>query len=422
MARTQQPAGPKGSFLIGNTLQYVRDPLGFMTKARDCGDVVRMRLGNLNCYLFNRPEDIEFILRGHGLRLRKDKLTRLLAPVVGQGLLTSEGDFWRRQRKLAQPAFQLQQIQRYGEVMIDHTSRMLDTWNDGKPVDIHEELMRLTLGIVAKTLFDTDVSETARDVGDALDVVMTYYLEPTKWFRFREWIPTPSTVRFHRSIRRIDEIIYAIIRQRRQSDHNPGDLLSHLLAALDDEGSGMTDRQLRDEAVTIFLAGHETTALALSYCFYLLAQHPGAETRLAQELRDTLSDRSPTVADVPKLHYTEWVVRESMRLYPPAWAIGREMLEAGEIAGYHIPKGSQLFLCQWTAHRDDRWFEEAEAFRPERWADDLAKRLPARSLFSLRGRSENLHRQSFRNDGSCPDPGDHRPTLSSLIRFGANDA
>jgi cytochrome P450 len=382
VAQAKLPPGPKGQFLIGNTLQYMRDPLGFLARAvHDYGDVVRLRLGNTTTYVLNHPKDVEFVLRTHHQNFIKDRLTRLITPVVGNGLLTSEGDFWRRQRKLAQPAFQLQQIQHYGEVMVALTERMLATWHDGQAWNIHEDLMGLTLGIVAKTLFDADVAGEAKDVGASLEVVMDYFLDPLRWFRIREWLPTPSTLRYRQAIRRLDEIIYGIIRRRRLSGHDPGDLLSRLLAAQDEEGGRMTDRQLRDEAVTLFLAGHETTALALSYGFYLLARHPEVESRLVAELEEVLGGRLPMAADVPNLRYTEWVIREVLRLYPPAWGIARETLSDCEIGGYHVPRGTQLFLIQWLIHQDPRWFDEPEAFRPERWANDLVKRLPRCTYF-----------------------------------------
>lgn len=376
------PPGPPGRFLVGNTLQYMRDPLGFLTAAaREYGDIVRLSLGDTTAYLLNRPDLIDSVLRGHPQDFIKDKLTRMLAPTVGNGLLTSEGDFWRRQRKLAQPAFQHAQIERYSQTMVEHTERILETWHDGASREVHGELSRLALGIVAKTLFDTDVGSEARIVGESLNALMDYYFDPAKWLRLREYLPLPSTLRFRRAIHRLNRVIYAIIRRRRESGHDPGDLLSRLLHAQDDEGGGMTDRQLRDEAVTLFLAGHETTALTLVYCLDLLARHPEADARLAAELAEVLGGRAPTAADVPRLRFTDWVVKESMRLYPPAWAIGREAVRDVEVGGYPAPRGTQLILAQWVTHRDPRWFDDPEAFRPERWDNDLIKQLPRCAYF-----------------------------------------
>jgi cytochrome P450 len=308
-------------------------------------------------------------------------MTRWLIPLVGEGLLTSEGAFWRRQRKLAQPAFQRKEIERYAAVMVEHIERMLDSWHDGQVKDPHEDFMHLTLSIVAKTLFDAELGGDAILVGESLEVVMNFFMSPMRWFGIRERLPLPSTRRYHRAIKRIDDIVYGIIRQRRESGQDPGDLLSRLLAAQDEQGTQMTDRQLRDECVTLILAGHETTALVLFYTFYLLAQSPEAESRLARELQEVLGDRPATAADVSSLRYTEWVVREAMRLYPPAWGIAREALADCEIGGYDVPKGTQIFMIQYLVHRDARWFDDPETFRPERWDNDLIKRLPRCAYF-----------------------------------------
>jgi len=377
------PPGPPESFLLGHTLPYLRDEIGYLTNVvREYGELVRLRLGNLPTYIVVNPEHIEYVLRTHADNFMKDELTRWLIPLVGQGLLTSEGELWRRQRRLIRPAFQLQEIQSYAAVMVEHTERMLATWHDGQVCNVHEDMMRLTLGIVAKTLFDAELESEAKIVSESIETVMNYFMSPMRWFGIREILPLPSTLRYRRAIHRIDDIIYGFIRRRRDSGHDPRDLLSHLLAARDEQGGeGMTDRQLRDEAVTLLLAGHETTALALSYAFYLVARSPEADRRLAAELDQVLGSRAPRAADVPNLRYTEWVVRETMRLYPPAWGIGRQALADCEIGGYSVPKGTQLFLVIWLVHRDGRWFPDPETFRPERWDHDLIKRLPRCAYF-----------------------------------------
>jgi cytochrome P450 len=382
VVQNQIPPGPRGNFFLGNTFAYMKDPLGFLAQAvRTHGDIVKLRLGNFTTYVLVNPEHIEYVLRTHSDKFIKDVLTQAISPLVGQGLLTSEGAFWRRQRKLAQPTFQHQHIQRYAGQMVDETRKMLDSWSDGEERGLHGELSCLTLKIVARTLFAADVESEAEVVGASLETVMNYFFNPMRWFRIRERLPLPSTRRYWRAIGRIDEIIYRLIGERRASDHDPGDLLSRLLHARDDEGGAMTDRQLRDEAVTIFLAGHETTALSLFYAFYLLALHPEVESRLSDEIARVLGGRLPTAADVSNLAYTGWVAREVMRLYPPAWGIGREALEDCEIGGYFVPKGTQFFLVQYLVHRDPRWFENPESFQPERWDGDLIKRLPRCAYF-----------------------------------------
>jgi cytochrome P450 len=259
---------------------------------------------------------------------------------------------------------------------------MLEAWHDGQIRDPYEDMAHLTLSIVAKTLFGTDIAGEADVVGESLEVVINHFMSPMRWFRFFDYLPLPSSRRYWRAIRLIDNIIYGIIRRHRESSQDSGDLLSRLLAARDEQGGGgMTDRQLRDEVVTLVLAGHETTALVLFYTFYLLAHSHESADRLAAELHDVLGDRSPTADDVPNLRYTEWVVRESMRLFPPAWGIAREALADCEIGGYHVPKGTQIFMVQRLVHRDGRWFDEPDKFKPERWDNDLIKRLPRCAYF-----------------------------------------
>jgi cytochrome P450 len=376
------PPEPRRKSRIGNSLNYIRDQIGFLERAtRECGDIVRLGLGPFTTYVLIHPEHIEQVLRIQADNFIKDKMTQWLGPLVGNGLLTSEGSFWRRQRKLAQPAFQRQQIERYAQVMVEHSEQMLSGWHDGGVRDLHADLMRLTLAIVAKTLFDSELSGEADVIGESLATVMGHFLSPARWFKLYDYLPLPSVRRYRRAIGRIDEIIYRIIRERRALGPDAGDLLSRLLAARDEDGRGMTDQQLRDEVVTLALAGHETTALALFYTFYLLSQSPAAAGHLADELDQVLGDRPPTAADVPNLRYTEWVVRESMRLYPPAWGIAREALADCEIGGYHVPKGTQVFMIQWLVHRDGRWFDDPTTFRPERWDNDLIKRLPRCAYF-----------------------------------------
>jgi cytochrome P450 len=382
MSQRRLPPGPKGNWLIGNSLAYIRSPLRFLLEsAREFGDIVRLKVPGMTVYMLTHPELIEYVLRENARNFIKDKLTRQTTHLLGPGLLTSEGEFWRRQRRLAQPAFQTSQIQKYAPIMVAATERMMESWEDGQTRNVHEEMMGLALDIVARTLFGSELSREAHDVNDAMMTGMEYLLNPFAWFRLVKWIPRPGFLKFGRAIRRLDEILYGFIRHGRANGALGDDLLSRLIAARDEDGSQMTDQQLRDELMTLFLAGHETTALALSYCFYLLAQHPEVEARLRAEVDDVLQGRAATVADVPNLRYTEWVVRESMRIYPPAWAIGRQPLTDCEIGGFHVPKGMQIWMVQWVVHRDARWFDDPERFRPERWDNDLARRLPRCAYF-----------------------------------------
>jgi len=383
MTTNKIPPGPKGLPILGNAVQLLRDPFNYPQQCvGKYGDVIRFRFAGLNFYLLIHPDAIEYVLRGNHRNFSKDKGSHMLSGLVGQGLLTSEGDFWRRQRRLAQPAFQLDQIQRYSDFMVAFSKHMIDSWRPGETRDVHVDFMRLTLEIIGQTLFTTNVAGMADTVGECLEIVMRYYASPIIWFPWLQrltWLP--ANRRFRQAVDKLDKIIYESIQQRRQSGEERNDLLGRLLAARDEDGSAMSDLQLRDELITLFLAGHETTALALSYTFYLLANHPEVDARLAAEVEEVLGGRLPTSADVPRLRYAEWVIKESMRLYPPAYSIGREALEDCEIAGFHVPKGTQISLFQWIVHRDPRWFDDPEAFRPERWDNDLAKRLPRCAYF-----------------------------------------
>jgi cytochrome P450 len=335
----------------------------------------------------NHPDLIEQVLVTANRSLKKNFFAlRHLHPVLGNGLITSEGDFWLRQRRLAQPAFHRDCIAAYGASMVAYAERMLANWRDGETRDVHADMMRLTLEIAAKTLFDADVGGVAQEVGAAFTVVQDVFNS-----RFESlmplpvWIPTPGNVRLRQSVRHLDHIIYNIIQQRRASGDDRGDLLSRMLHARDEDGSQMTDRQLRDETMTLFLAGHETTAIALSWTWFLLAQHPDVEAKLADELRAVLGGRMPTVTDLPRLRYAEMVVLESMRLYPPAYAVGRETVEGFELGGYRLPAGTALLTVQWVVHRDPRYYVEPDVFNPDRWADGLAKRLPRYAYFPFSG-------------------------------------
>jgi cytochrome P450 len=358
------------------------DPLTYTREwARVHGDLVRLRIGTLNVYQLAHPDDIELVLRGNHRNFRKDWMTRGLSSLLGEGLLTSEGETWRRQRRLAQPAFQLDQIEKYSTVMVALTQRLLQEWRPGQTRDLHADMMRLALEIVGQTLFGANVGGMADEVGRILEIAMHFFAGPMSLFPWLHWLPTPGNRRFHQACRQLDALMYKTIARRRESGADGDDLLSRLLRVRDDDGSAMTDAQLRDELVTLFLAGHETTALALSFTFYLLALHPEVVLRLESEVDEILQGRPSCAADVPRLRYTEWIIKESMRLYPPAPGIGREALADCEIHGFFVPKKTQLSLPQWVVQRDPRWFDEPDEFRPERWDNDLARRLPRGAYF-----------------------------------------
>jgi cytochrome P450 len=374
----------RGLPILGNALDMALQPLEFLTRvAREQGDVARFSLIGQDVYLLSHPDAIEEVLKHGGDDLQKDDFTRGLSVAVGQGLLTSEGEFWRRQRKLAQPAFHHHRVRAYAETMVQHAERTARAFTNGETRDVHADMMRLTLDIVAETLFGTNVGPAAHQISEALEVMM----ERFQGFRslIPLWVPTPGSRRALRALRTLDEVVYGIIRARRESATDRGDLLSMLLAATTEEGGGMSDEQLRDEVVTLLMAGHETTALTLTFTLHALARHPEVGRALAEEIATVLGDRAATFADLPNLPYADAVVRESMRLYPPAWAIGRAATKHRQIAGVPCEPGTQLWISQWVVHRDPRWFADPEAFRPERWRGDLARRLPRFAYFPFGG-------------------------------------
>jgi cytochrome P450 len=380
------PPGPSPDSRSGSFRNYSRDPLGFLpTLGREYGDIVTMRFYKFRVYYVNHPDYIEEVLVNQARKFIKGRILRANKGLFGNGLLTSEGDFWLRQRRLAQPAFHRARIAAYAETMVRLAERMLEGWRDGESRDVHAEMMRLTLQIVSKTLFDADVDADVQEVNRALEAIMEHNSDFRRLILTPSWLPTLRNIRAALATRRLNKIIYRIIGQRRAEGRNAGDLLSMLLHAQDEDGSRMTDRQLRDEVITLFLAGHETTALSLSWTWWLLAQHPQVEAKLHAELEATLGGRTPALEDLPKLRYLDHVVTESMRLYPPAWGMARLAIEDAEIGGYKIRKGSGVSLSQWVVHRDPRWYESPEEFQPERWEGDLLKRLPRFAYFPFGG-------------------------------------
>jgi cytochrome P450 len=385
MGKTALPPGPKGYFLRGHLPLLRRDPLGFYLRcAREYGDCTTLRIGLKRIFLISHPTLIEQVL--HSRNFTKHYALRMNRFLLGNGLLTSEGDFWLRQRRLLQPVFQRERLTSYAPDMTAYAEKQIADWRDGDVRDLHIEMRQLTLAIAAKSLFGADVTGQSEAVGRALHAAMgTFNQRFFRVLRIPQSVPTPGNLRMRRAVRRLDAILYGLINQRREEGEQ-NDLLSILLHARhESDGTGMTDQQLRDEAMTLFLAGHETTALALTWGWYLLAQHPQVVEKLEAELRRVLSGRTPTVADLPNLPYTEMVVQEVMRVYPPAYAIGRQSIRRCTIGGYPMPAGATILMSQWVMHRDPRFFEEPERFYPERWADGLARRLPRYAYFPFGG-------------------------------------
>jgi cytochrome P450 len=380
------PPGPKGHLIGDNLREYAKNPLGFLSRcAREYGDIVQLRFVGQTFYLLSHPDLIEYVLVENNRNFTKTRILRRNGRLLGEGLLTSQGEFWRRQRRLAQPAFHRKRIAAYGEVMAAFADRSFEGWRDGQTIDVHEEMMRLTLEIVAKCLFGADVRAEAKDVGRAMKVALEDFSSQRRLIRIPKSIPTPHNLRFERAARRLDAIVHTIIEERRKSEEDRGDLLSMLVLAEDESSERMTDKQLRDEVMTLFLAGHETTANTLAWTFWLLSLNVAAEAKLAEELERVLGGRTPTVADLPQLPYVERVIKESMRLYPPAWVMGREAVGECEVGGYRMPAGSSALMSQWVVHRDPRYHHSPQRFDPDRWAAGYEKELPRFAYFPFGG-------------------------------------
>ncbi len=380
------PPGPPPNLIRSLFGAMQQNPLDYFTAmAQEYGDVSGMRIGKFRSLFINHPDLIEDVLVNNSRKYHKGRILQANKYLFGEGLLTSEGDFWLRQRRLAQPAFHRARVSAYAATMAEYTEQLIATWRNGEERDIHEEMMQLALRIVGKTLFDADVTRDAKEVGETLDILLHIAANFGRTILVPLWVPTPRNIRAKLGIKRLEKVIYRIIADRRASGRDTGDLLSILLQAQDEEGTHMNDRQLRDETITLFLAGHETTANTLSWTWWLLAQNPAVEKKFHEELDGVLGGRAPTVDDLPKLTYLSHVLTESLRLYPTAWGMARLAAEEHEIAGYPVRPGYGVAFAQWVIHRDARWFDAALEFRPQRWESGLAKQLPRFAYFPFGG-------------------------------------
>jgi len=380
------PPGPKGLPVLGVSFNLLRDPLELMrTAARLYGDVVRIPVILQSRILLNHPDFIQQVLIFQQGKFHKSVLTKeTTGRLLGQGLLISEGDFWRRQRRLAQPAFHRQRINDYAPAMLDCAEMQARKWRGGETRNMAEEMMELTLEAAVRTLFGTTLPGEAQQVGRAMTFLMRYSLRRARSpFQIPAGWPTPKNRRATKEFDFLDSVVYRIIGERKAQGNSQRhtDLLSMLMGAMDEDGTQMTPKQLRDETMTLFLAGHETTALTLSWTWYLLSQNPKAEARLHEELSGVLGGRAPGVADLERLPYLNAVISEVLRMYPPAYIMARTSIAPCTIGGYDFPVGSTILLSQWVMHRDARYYDDPDAFRPERWLGGLAAKLPPGAYF-----------------------------------------
>ncbi len=394
MAKLVRPPGPHINLVLAAIGQmfpsrFPFDPLAFgLSIVREFGDIAHYQVGPLHVYQVAHPDFVRQILVEEPEKYHKARLIKhAFAPFAGQGLLTSDGALWKQQRKLMQPAFHHGQLTSYGAVMVRRALGLFDSFDEGAVLEVQEEMSRLTLAIVVETLFSADVTRDAKEVGGLMIAVLDAANDRiNSVLRVPSWVPTRRNLREKRALRRLDELFHGFIAAHRASKEPPADLLSVLLAATDeDSGIRMSDQQLRDEMMTLFLAGHETTAMALTWTWYLLSQHPDVEQKLGDEVSRALRGRTPTVADLAQLPYTEMVVRESMRLYPPAPGVAREPIEDVHIGGYVVPRGSLISVNTYAMHHDRRFFDDPERFDPERFAAGWEEQIPRYAFLPFGG-------------------------------------
>lgn len=369
------PPTVKADLFGGHFRSFRKRPIDFLQNLSKLGDVTNFQVGKIPAFLINHPELIRDLLVTSNHKFVKGRALQRAKGLLGEGLLTSEKEFHLRQRRMIQPAFHRARVGEYAKSMIEFSDKMSGEWKDGEALDIAEEMMRLTLWIVGKTLFNANVETEAAGVGKAMTTIVSMFnfmLFP--FSEYLEKLPLPPIRRLKNARQTLDEVIYKIINERRASGEDKGDLLSMLLMAQDEEtGGAMTDKQVRDECLTLFLAGHETTANALTWTFYLLSQNPQVERKFHAELDEILDEKSLTPEIYPQLKYTEQILAESMRLFPPAWTLGRLATEEHEFNGYKIPEKSLILASQFVMHHDARFWENAEEFIPERWAKTSIK-------------------------------------------------
>lgn len=440
----EYPPGPTSKLPLGLFINFLRDPLSVLDNiSQRYGDMSHFKFGKQNIYLLNHPDYIEDVLVTYNSNFIKSRGLQLAKQVLGEGLLTSEGELHHKQRQLVQPLFQSDQITKYANIMTDYTLRMSNRWSESGIIDIHKEFMQLTLSIVSKAFFDVNIEEAeTREIGQYVTTLIEYFNRARIPFaKAIEKLPLPSNIRFHHAKKQLDAIIYRVIDNHKtgmttitnnNNSNNDGsnnldaeknqykegcnhkDLISLLLQSETDDfispinekskfrknTSVFKQRLVRDNVATIFLAGHETVANALTWTFYLLSQNPKEEELLQQEIDSVLGDSGnedsvPTIKDISKLEYTERVFAESMRIYPPAWAIGRQAINNCKIGKYTIPGGSSILMSQYLMHRHPHYFPQPARFDPERWTPKEKARRPRFSYFPFGGGPRSCIGESF---------------------------
>jgi len=380
------PPGPRPLPLVGNILAFRRDQLGYLQALqRAYGKMATIYIGKTPVVLLFRPEHVRYVLTENPRNFTSREVAEGLRQLIGDGLLTIDGEAHRQQRRMVQPAFHRKRVESYASIMTNYTGETLKGWHAGERIDISRAMQELTLRIVGKCLFNLDLADQVDTLGSAFTEMIGNPIGLLEGF-LNMRIDQPFTAYGKRMAakRRVDEFIYRLIAQRRRETEDKGDVLSMLLEAQEGEVA-LTDTQVRDHIMTFVAAGHETTANALTWTFYLLSQHPTARAKLLAELKSVLAGRAPTIDDLPNLPYTEWALNESMRLYPPAWTQGRRATKAFELDGVHFPAGTMVMFSQWVIHRLPDIWDDPEAFRPERWDPVNGQKTPPWSYFPFGG-------------------------------------
>ena len=392
--RGSLPPGPPELPVVGQTFRYMRDLMSLLHQAAGYGDLVTLSRKPILIYLVNHPDLIRELYVTNHQKVGRGFLTGAYRYLMGNGLVTADGSLHLRQRRLMQPQFHHERISGYAAAVTDFARRHEEGWHDGDRVDIAREMNQLTLRIVVKTLFGLDPPDAAQRIGNAFEISNDYITarsnQPVPLRNLLHRLPLPSTHRFKRGLAYLDRTVYSLIEQRRKSGLGGNDLLSLLLNVRDEEAADpeeavMTDQQVRDEVITLFAAGHETTAVALTWTWYLLATHPDIQSRLRAELNEVLGGRVPTPDDIPNLPFTEQILTESLRLYPPIWSSGRMTFEPITLGGWEIPAGAGLSAPQFIIQRDPRWYEGPLEFRPDRWTSEFRENLPRFAYYPFGG-------------------------------------
>jgi cytochrome P450 len=388
MATQTVPALKGGVFGLGSLLRFRNDSLGVIEDAARLGDLSYIPFGPRPMLLVNHPDLIHQVLvEKAGSFYKTQQLKRIFKASMGDGLLTADGEHWRRQRKLVQPAFHHKRIEAYAATMVDYTERMMLGWRANEQRNIDHDMMKLTLGIVSKTLFNADIDADSDALGRAITIGQQILIKQfSAIFVPPAWLPTSDNRKAEWSLNTINETVMGFIQERRKSGDDKGDLLSMLLLSRDEDGSGgMTDKQARDEAFTLFVAGHETTANTLTWTWWLLSQNPQAREKLHSELEEMLAGRLPTAQDLARLPYLDQIIKESLRIRPPVWITSREPIEDVEIGGVLVKKGDFVGISPWAMHHDARYFDAPDKFKPERWTPAFEKQLPKFAYFPFGG-------------------------------------